>query len=446
MTPLDPRDAALFTDLSQVTMAAALWEHGVTQTASFEFSFRALPPGRGFLVAAGLDQAMQHLLSLRFDADQIGFLRRLFTFHNVRPEFWEYLGALRFQGELWAVPEGTPVFPGEPVLRVTAPLVEALLVETFLLSSVAFPSAVASQAARLVEAAQGRDLIDQGARHAQGPGAGLLAARAAYLVGATASSLLEAGQSLGVPLQGSAAHAFVLAFPGEEDAFRAHHAIYPDSSCIVLDTYDAARAARRLAELGLPFRAARIEARDLAGRSREIRDVLDAADLKRVKIVASGDLDEHRIAELAAAQAPIDAFVVGAALVNAPPLEAAYQLVAVDDDGVSRPRLALGSLAASLPGVKQVYRKFGIDGLAKGDRVALATDELTGAPMLELVLAAGKPAKSRPGLETIRDYAVKAIRRLPPGVRALRDAERYAVDVSDSLTALAERLAAEERA
>jgi nicotinate phosphoribosyltransferase len=446
MDTLDPRRTALLTDLYEVTMAAAYWEHDRLERATFELFFRHLPPGRGYVLFAGLEQVVQYLLDLRFHDDQIAWLRNLFVFHNVRPEFWDYLQGLRFTGDLWAAPEGTPVFPNEPILRVTAPLPEAQLVETYLMAIVNYESLVATKAARLVEAAGGRQVVEYGSRRAHGPAAAPLAARASYLAGAVGSSNLEAGHRLGVPVFGTMAHSFVMAFDDEAEAFRAFHRVFPDSAVFLLDTYDTARAARRAVDLGLPFRAVRLDSGDLLGLAREVRRILDEAGLEKVRIIASGDLDEERLAELSAAQAPIDAYGVGtslAASTDAPALGLAYKLVALDKEGETQPRLKIAADKGTLPGVKQVYRRIGTDGIARGDTVALASEKHFGAPLLSQVVKDGAPAVGRPGLESIREYARKALASLPPGVRRLRDPEPYPVGVSEPLGALRDRLRSE---
>jgi nicotinate phosphoribosyltransferase len=442
MDPLDPRRAALLTDLYEVTMAAAYWEHGLNPRATFELFFRRLPPGRGYIVAAGLEQAIDYLLALRFEPEQIGWLNRLFVFHNVRPEFWEFLRDLRFTGDVWAPPEGTPVFPNEPLLRVTAPLIEAQLVETYLISILAYPSLVATQAARLVDAARGRPVVDFGGRRAQVPDAAPVAARAAYIAGIDATSNLEAGERLGIPISGTMAHSFVMAFPDEEEAFRAYHAVFPDSTVALLDTYDTMAAARRIAEMGLPVKAVRLDSGDLATLASGVRQVLDDAGLRSVKIFASGDLDERSLLELGEKGAPIDSYGVGTSLVGLPEMPSlglVYKIVDIEGEH-GGPRLKLSTSKSTLPGTKQVYRRFGTDGLMKGDTLALASETLLGAPLLSPALLAGKRVDGRPGLESIRLYARRAIASVPPETRRLDEPASYPVAVSPELETLRLRL------
>src|SRR5436309_2252210 len=238
---------ALSTDLYQLTMAAAYFESGVRQRATFEMFVRALPPQRAYLIFAGLEQALDHLTNLRFTRGEIDYLRRQPVFKHVSREFFDFLAELRFTGEVWAMAEGTAVFGREPLLRVTAPIIEAQLVETFLLSTINFQTLIASKAARVVTAAQGRDVIDFGTRRAHGPPAGMMAARAAYIGGCTGTSNAEAGYRFGIPVYGTLAHSFIMAFDNEEEAFRAFLKVFPETATILVDTYDTIAAVKLLA-------------------------------------------------------------------------------------------------------------------------------------------------------------------------------------------------------
>src|SRR3989442_7421425 len=290
---------ALSTDLYELTMMAGYHAAELTIPATFELSVRALPPTRSFLVAAGLEQVLEYMETLRFRPGDIDYLRGLPNLQGVSPEFFdEYLPRFRFSGEVWAVPEGTPVFPPEPLLSVTAPLPEAQVVETALMAWMMFQTSVASRAVRIVDAASGRPVIEFGARRAHGVEAGLLAARAAFLAGCDGTSFVEAGRRFGVPLAGTMGHSWVLAFGDEASAFGSYAGVFGEKAVLLLDTYDTLAAARHVAASGLRPDAVTFDSGDLGSLSRAVREILDAAGLPATRIFANGDLDEWRIAEI----------------------------------------------------------------------------------------------------------------------------------------------------
>ncbi|MBI1764399.1 MAG: nicotinate phosphoribosyltransferase, partial [Acidobacteria bacterium] len=302
--PKEPRYSGLATDLYQLTMAAAYHAHGRSERASFELFARRLPPERSYLVVAGLAQALEYLRALSFSAEEIAYLQSLPVFAHVAPSFWAYLRGFRFSGDVWAMPEGTVAFANEPLLRVTAPLIEAQLAETFLLATLNFQTLIATKAARMVEAAQGRGIIEFGARRCHSFGAAIYAARAAFIGGCVGTSNVEAGQLFDLPVYGTSAHSFVMSFERESDAFRAYHEVFPDSTTLLLDTYDTVHAARLATEFGTRLRGVRLDSGDLAAQCKQVRAILDAAGMQQTKIMASGDLDEFKIVALLAAGAP----------------------------------------------------------------------------------------------------------------------------------------------
>jgi nicotinate phosphoribosyltransferase len=306
---------ALSTDLYELTMIGGYYVKGLSGRATFDLFVRQLPPTRTYLVAAGLEQALDFLESLRFTPEEIDFLRTVPALAKLpRGFFDDYLPGLRFTGDVSAIPEGTPVFAHEPLMRVTAPLAEAQLVETALIAEVMFPTSVASRAARLVSAAAGRGLMEFGARRAHGIDAGIRAARAAYVAGFDSTSIVEAGRRFGIPLSGTMAHSWVMAFADEGDAFRAYAEVFREDAVLLIDTYDTIDAARKIAASGLKPRAVRLDSGDVIALSREVRRILDEHGLRETAIVASGDLDELRIAEIVASGAPVDGFGVGTAI------------------------------------------------------------------------------------------------------------------------------------
>jgi nicotinate phosphoribosyltransferase len=442
--------SALLTDLYELTMAAAYFKD-LRATATFELSVRNLPQDRGYLVVAGLEQALDYLERLHFRPDEIDYLRRHPMFAHIGEDFFSYLGQLRFHGEVWAVPEGTPVFAGEPLVRVTAPIIEAQLVETFLLATVTFQTMIATKAARLVDAAQGRAVVDFGSRRAHGPEAGLLAARAAYLGGCAGTSNVEAGLRFGIPTCGTVAHSFIMAQSDEETAFREFARLFPENVILLVDTYDTARAIEKIIRLGLRPQGVRLDSGNLAELTRSVRQRLDAAGLRETKIYASGDLDEFAITRLLAQHAPVDFFAVGTALVtskDAPALGGIYKLVEIRPGGdgvrhdVPRYTAKFSSEKYTYPGAKQVFRHCRPDGAYEYDVLGCETEEYQGSEhLLQPVMRVGRPLGPSPSLTDIRDRARRLMTRVSAPVRELRSPATYPVRVSAEL----ERLLGEVR-
>src|SRR5215813_9738114 len=355
----NPVFSGLATDLYQLTMAAAYHANGRRERATFELFTRKLPEGRSYLIVAGLEPALDYLRGLSFSAGEIEYLRGLPTFGHVSAEFFDYLRDFRFTGDVWAMPEGTVAFAGEPLLRVTAPLIEAQIVETFLLTTINFQTSIATKGARVVEAAEGRGVIEFGARRAHGFGAAIYAARAAFIGGCVGTSNVEAGRMFDIPVYGTAAHSFTMAFEREIDAFRAYFNVFPDSATLLLDTYDTINAAQLATEFGPKLRGVRLDSGDLVELSRQVRAIMDEAGMRRTKILVSGDLNEYKIAQMIAAGAQIDLFGVGTDLStsrDAPAPGGVYKLVEVEFDGRVEPKIKLSPDKATYPYRKQVWR------------------------------------------------------------------------------------------
>jgi nicotinate phosphoribosyltransferase len=440
MTP----GGALSTDFYELTMMAGYYTAGITSPATFELYVRDLPLHRSFLIAAGLEQALAYLESLRFDAADIAHFRSLPNLERVPAAFFDdYLPRFRFTGEVWAIEEGTPVFPPEPLLRITAPMPEAQLVETALLAHIGFQTSVASRTARVVEAAAGRPVVDFGARRAHGLEAGLLAARAAFLAGCDATSNVDAGRRFGIPVSGTMAHSWVMTFPDELTAFRTYVEVFGDT-VLLIDTYDTEQAARRIVASGLKPRAVRLDSGDLIAVSRRVRAILDAGGLRDTAIFVSSDLHEERIAEIVAAGAPIDGFGVGGALStvsDAPALGAIYKLVEIERGGSNVPIMKLSPGKQSYPGRKQVWRRFE-NGRAIEDVIELA-DALradSGNPLLTRVMVNGRRTNAAPSLADLRARSRAAVATLPEPVRRIRDTSVYPVRIGDELRDAIDRL------
>ena len=428
---------ALLTDLYELTMAAGYWHAGKAQeVATFELAVRRLPPHRNFVLAAGLAQAVEYLANLSFTADDIDYLRDLPEFARCRTEFWDYLREFRFTGDLFSVPEGTPLFAGEPVLTLRAPTIEAQIPETYLLSAFSFQTLIATKAARCAQAAAGRPVVEFGTRRAHTPEAGVLGARAAYIGGCSGTSNTLAGQRFGIPVSGTSAHSWVMSFACEMEAFRKLQAILGDRTVQLLDTYDPLEGARHAAKLGRPLWGVRLDSGDTLELSRQVRAILDEAGLQDVKIMASGDLDEYRIRDLLAAGAPLDAFGVGTQLsvsADAPTLSATYKLVELDIGGIKRYTAKYSEDKTTLPGSKQVFRDVARDVVARSGECG------KGEALLRPVMLGGQLIEPLPTLEQARARAAQSLAALPAALRDLDPAEPWPVILSRELKALIEQ-------
>jgi nicotinate phosphoribosyltransferase len=444
MNWVDDDNVALLTDLYELTMSASYFARGRTGEATFDLFARELPRNRNFLMACGLDEALGYLEELCFNADAIDYLSSLGIFGD---DFLAYLAELRFSGEVRAIPEGEVVFPGEPLMSVTAPLIEAQIVETFLLNCISFQTTIASKAARVALACAGRPFMDMSPRRDHGADAALKAARAAYVGGAAGTSNVLAGRVYGLSVQGTMAHSYVMAFESEEEAFRSFCLDFPTSAVLLIDTFDveegarrAVRVARELAPQGVKIRGLRIDSGELAPLARSVRKILDEGGLDNVSIVLSGDLDEYRIKMLLDEDVPVDSFGVGTQLgtsADAPTLGCVYKLVA----GEGRPRIKLSAGKTTVPGRKQVYR-FSSHGCYERDLVAAEEEEVTGGrPLLDCVMRGGRRTAEGPHLDAVRERCADALTRLPQPLRTLEgDAAEYEVEVSTTLRDLIQKM------
>jgi nicotinate phosphoribosyltransferase len=415
--------SSLFFDLYELTMARAYVQSSMLDRAVFELSFRHLPPARRYVVAAGLDDALSFLQALRFDAEDLEYLRTLGMFDH---GFLDVLASLRFTGDVWAVPEGTVVFPNEPMVQVVAPIAEAQLVETYLINQVHYQSLIASKAARIVEAAAGRPVVDFGSRRAHGTDAALKAARASYLAGFSGTSNVAAAQRYGLPAVGTMAHSFVQAHGDELSAFEDFSRRYPQTTLLV-DTYNTLAGVDAVIELArrlrssFTARAIRLDSGDLAELARAARRRLDAAGLTDVEIFASSGLDEIAIADLVRRNAPIDGFGVGTRLVvseDAPALDMVYKLV--EYAGQPRAKLSPGKVVA--PGRKQVFRRC-CDGAWLGDVVAPFAEVHDGEQLLRKVMANGRRLEEsgRGALEAARSRFAHARKQMPASLLRIEE-------------------------
>jgi nicotinate phosphoribosyltransferase len=437
---MDPATSALLTDLYQLNMMQAYLDRGETKTAVFEFFVRKLPRERGFLIAAGLEQVLEFLVRLRFTPEELDWLASSGRFGK---NLIDYLEGLRFAGDIHAMAEGTVFFPDEPILRVTAALPEAQLIETRLINLLQFQSMIAAKAARMVLAAPGKRLVDFGLRRAHGAEAGLLAARASYIAGFAGTATVLADKEFGIPIFGTMAHSYIQVHDDEAEAFENFARARPKNLTLLIDTYDTEAAARKVVALaprlkaaGISIGAVRLDSGDLITLSKTVRRILDEGELRDVTIFASGGIDETAIANIIRSGAPIDGFGIGSSLTtsyDAPGLDCVYKL----EEYAGLPRRKRSAGKATWPGRKQVWRRFGADGRMAGDILSLENDDQPGEPLIELVMQGGKRLKPAPTLAEIRARAARDLGRLPEPLRRLEPGASYPVEVSEALRRLA---------
>lgn len=432
--------SVLQTDLYQLTMLAAYHAKDFNPVSTFEMFVRKLPSNRSYLLAAGLEEVITFLEGLRFQEEEVEYLKKHPVFSHLSESFFSMLKGFRFTGDLWAVPEGAVVFAGEPLLRVTAPLWQAQLVETYLLAAVNFSTMVATKASRVVMAAEGRKVMEFGSRRAHGPEAGVWAARAAYVGGCVATSNVEAGMRFGIPIAGTSAHSFIMSFPSEEEAFASYLSTFPNQTTLLIDTYDTLEGAKKAAALGSSVKGVRLDSGDLAGLSFEVREILDRAGCSKTKIVASDDLNEHKIAEIVAKGAPIDLFGVGteiAAVKDAPALGGVYKLVEQAlPSGVWRGVVKNSPGKPSYPGRKQVWRLWDSGGQARKDVICPASESppaSQASPLLLPMIQDGQRLAAPTPIEEIQAYAESELSRFSKAFLRISDPEVYPVEIAPSL-------------
>lgn len=438
-----PGASLLLTDLYELNMIQAYLDASMTETAVFEFFVRKLPPTRGFLLAAGLAQAVEFLTTARVTPAELQWLAESRRFAR---STLDYLADFRFTGDLHAMPEGTVFFPDEPIARVAAPLPEAQLLETRLINLLHFQTVIASKAARMVLAAGDRALVDFGLRRAHGSEAGLLAARASYLAGFAATATTPAEWLYGVPVTGTMAHSFIQAYDDETAAFEAFARSRPDNVVLLLDTYDTEAAAHKvvrlapsLADEGIEIRGVRLDSGDLAEEARLVRRIFDRGGLASVQIFASGGVDENLLQRHASEGVPIDGYGIGTSLTtssDAPALDCAYKL----QEYAGKPKRKLSTGKSTWPGRKQVYRRYGSDGSMIGDLLTLEGQGGTGEALLQPVLRNGRRVETGPELQDSRAHAASQLERLPAHLKGLETRPAYPVLVAEPLKALAEEV------
>jgi len=435
---------ALLTDLYQLTMAACYFDQDMHEEATFSFFIRKYPAHRGYFVAAGLEEALRYLETLRFAEDDLAYLASTGLFST---KFLDYLKGVRFTGEVHALPEGSIFFKDEPVLEVSAPVIEAQLAETFIINAVSLQTLIASKAARSFAVAQGRPLIDFGLRRCQGTDAGLKAARASYLAGFQGTSNVLAGKIYGLPIFGTMAHSYITSFPREIEAFRVFARVFPQITTLLIDTYDNAAGARKAAQVAKEMEArgerlqyVRLDSGDIAAISKEVRKILDDNGLEYVKILASGGFDEYKMAKVLDAGGKVDSFAVGTKMgvsADAPYFDCAYKLVKYG----GRPVMKLSSGKVTLVDQKQIHRHYDGKGRLLRDTIALREEAMPeAAPLLQQFMAGGRVTRKLPTLPESRDFFHSQFALLPEPYKALEEPAQYPVDLSPGLQDLQARV------
>jgi nicotinate phosphoribosyltransferase len=441
------QNISLFTDFYELTMCASYFDHKKFEPATFDLFIRRLPPNRGYLMFAGLEQALQYLSNVKFTEEHLRYLKT----QGFSQPFLDYLRDFKFTGDVWAAPEGTVAFPCEPLIRVTAPIIEAQLAETFLLNTVNLQTMIATKAARVVNAARGKAVIEFGLRREHGIDAGMKVARCSYIAGCQGTSNVLAGLAYGIPVFGTMAHSFIMSYENEIDAFRAFAKTFPANSTLLIDTYEdmagaekAAVVAKELEKTGHRLSGVRLDSGDLAETSKKVRKLLDQQGLSYVRIFASGDLDEFEIENLQKQGARIDAFGVGTKLgtsADKPYVDVIYKLCeTMTADSTYAPMMKLSEGKVTLPGRKQVYRFKDAQGKFKKDVIALADEKVDGEPLMGKVMEKGKVTYDFPSLSQIRAAASENLSLLPDKYKKVTGAAEYPVELSQNLEKMMENL------
>ena len=437
---VNEKNMSLLTDLYQLTMAQVYFEEGMNKTAVFDFYTRPIDK-RSFLINAGLEQALYYLENVRFTQEDIDYLKSTGLF---KKEFLEYLKNFRFTGNVYAMEEGEIVFPNEPIIQVEAPLIEAQIVETFLINTLQLPILVATKAMRCFSVSQGTLLVDFGLRRAHGTDAGMKAARASYIGGFVGTSNVLAGKEYGIPIFGTMAHSFILAFGDEKKAFEAFAKHYPDNSVFLVDTFDTIQGVKNAVEVAKKlnlkqFKGIRIDSGDLLYLSKEARKILDESGFKDAKIIASGGINEYKIKELLDKGAPIDGWGVGTELVvsaDVPYLDCAYKLVEYD----GKPVMKFSKNKITLPYKKQVYR-FYKNGVFERDVISKNDEYISGGePILKKFMENGRVIKKLPSLNQIREKAKSSFEKLPDTFKDIEKTIHYIPEVSPEIRKTIETL------
>ena len=443
---VDQNNMGLLIDLYELTMCASYFDSKRNEPATFDLFIRELPSNRSYFFFAGLEQVLLFLRNIKFPEEHIDYLKN----QGFKADFLDYLKSFKFTGEVLAVPEGTTVFPDEPLIRVTAPIIEAQLVETFLLNTVNLQTTLATKASRVVHAAKSRSVIEFGLRRTQGTDAGMKAVRCSYIAGCNGTSNVLGGLIYGVPIFGTMAHSYVMSFDKEIDSFRAFAKTFPMNSTFLIDTYNdltgaenAVTVAKELENEGYKLSAVRLDSGNRLILSRKIRAILDKHGLDYVKIFVTGDLDEYEIEKLIAKGARIDAFGVGTRMSTSfdrPYVDVVYKLSGKSESGVFVPAMKLSKGKITLPGRKQIFRQKDERHMYTRDIIGLEDEKIVGEPLLIKIMENGEVVYDMPTLEEIRTFALKNLSDIPEKYKKLRKAPLYPVELSPRLKEMQKEL------
>ena len=438
----EKHNKTLLTDLYQLTMNAAYFDSQKDELATFELFIRKLPEDWGFYIVAGVEEAVDYATNIRFTDEDIAYL----NYQNLfKEEFLRFLKNFKFEGDIYAVKEGTPIAPNTPILRVTAKRTQAQFLESALLNTINFQTMIATKANRIVNSAKGANIVEFGLRRAQEEDASIKGARATYIGGAVATSNVKAGKMYGIPISGTQAHSFVMSFSTELEAFRAYAKTFPNNATLLIDTYDTIQGAKNAAIVGKELekqnnqlKAVRLDSGDLLGLSIDVRKILDEAGLNHVKIFASNDLNEYKINYLISNGAKIDAFGVGTEMITAKPVAAipgVYKLV----EDINGAKIKLSHEKKTYPGRKQAYRQC-LNGAYLYDILALEKEKINGVPLMELVVKSGESVSKERSLYEIRLYCLDCVSKMPGRVKQIKVKEPYELEISPGLADLVEEL------
>ena len=443
---VEEEDFALLTDLYELTMCASYFDNKIKDIATFDLFIRNFPKSRSYFVAAGLEDILNYLKNLKFKKEHIEFLKSKKLFKN---EFLDYLKNFRFTGDVYAMPEGTVFFPSEPIISVTAPIIEAQLIETFLLNTINLQTTIATKASRVVYAAKQKPVVDFSLRRTHGTDAGMKVARASYIAGCIGTSNVLAGMKYDIPIFGTMAHSFVMAFGKEQESFESYSKTFPDNSIFLVDTYNtikgvekAAIVAKKMEKQGYKLKAIRLDSGDLVSLSKASRKILDKNRLSHVDIFASGNLDEYKIEELLKKKASIDAFGVGTSMgvsKDAPYCDVVYKLVEISNHGKHLPTMKLSQGKVNHPGKKQLYR-ISDKKIYLKDILALKNEKIKGEKLLIKVMENGRIICKLPLLEEISKTTIENLENLRDKYKKLENAENYKVEISPELNKLTLKL------
>ncbi|MEW5820949.1 MAG: nicotinate phosphoribosyltransferase [Cyanobacteriota bacterium] len=443
---MHPTYQATNTDLYQLTMAAGYFENNSNHMSTFELFVRKLPANRSYLVAAGIEQCLQYLENLKFYPEEIKYLKSLPQFKSVSKEFFKYLESFKFSGDVYALEEGTIFFPNEPAIRVTAPAIEAQIVETYLLSMFNYQTLIASKAARIFTSAPDCKIIDFGTRRAHSPEAGVLAARAAYIGGCCGTSNVLAASKFDIPAYGTMAHSWIMSFESEKESFEAYNKVFPGSVVLLIDTYDTIEAAKMVAKLPFKVSGVRLDSGNFELLSKEVRKILDKEGKNDIKILVSGDMNEYKIKDLLASNSPIDYFGVGTELAtskDAPALSGVYKLVEQDINGLISYKAKFSKDKKSYPSKKQVYRFYDNNGLFSHDIISPEgeLDNTHSDKLLKPAIKGGTIVKDfKTDIKSTQNNCLNSLEKLPSKYKVLENAPLYEVKISESLEKLADNV------